>query len=148
MSKSCCCYVWSGFWSYSLFLLHEVDCNVSLLNRTCIFLFIFFFFDQSQMSSAGPTSGNATSGTARICDANAPEGKSVISAIVRQHWSSSEMLEELATHHQRFIPHKSSLYQKKARTLYNGPFRVEHCSVIFITIHYSSEGVIPRTNIQ
>lgn len=46
-------------------------------------VFLFFFCDGSQMPSAGPTSGNATFGTTRICDANAPEGKSVISAIVK-----------------------------------------------------------------
>lgn len=40
----------------------------------------FLVFDQH---SAVPTSGAATSGTTRICDANAPEGKSVISAIVK-----------------------------------------------------------------
>lgn len=38
------------------------------------------FCDQSQMPSAGPASGNATFGTTRICDADAPEGKSVVSA--------------------------------------------------------------------
>ncbi len=37
-------------------------------------------FDQSQPPSAGPTSGNGTFGTTRICDADAPEGESVISA--------------------------------------------------------------------
>jgi len=38
------------------------------------------FLDQSQMPSAGSTSGNATFATTRTCDADAPEGKSVISA--------------------------------------------------------------------
>lgn len=42
----------------------------------------FFGGDQSETPSAGPPSGKASSGTARICDANAPKGKSVISATV------------------------------------------------------------------
>ena len=68
--------LWSFVSSHILFVPHEVVCSVSLLNRYTPLV----FFDQSQMPSAGPTSGNATSGTTRICDAEAPEGKSVISA--------------------------------------------------------------------
>lgn len=49
---------------------HEVVCNVSLLNRSMPLVFC----DQSQMPSAGPTT--------RICDADAPDGKSVISASI------------------------------------------------------------------
>lgn len=48
-----------------------------------LFLLILVYFDQSKMPSAGATSGNATFGTTRTCDADAPEGKSVSASTVR-----------------------------------------------------------------
>lgn len=72
----------SGFWNHIFFIyciqyFAKFSCKIEHVSRVSL------FFDQSQTPSAGPPSGNASSGTTRICDANAPEGKSVIFAIVR-----------------------------------------------------------------
>jgi len=55
-----------------------------------------FFLNQNRMPLPGLTSGNTTFGTTRICDAEAPEGKSVIaSATVTWRLPTSKILEEL-----------------------------------------------------
>lgn len=65
-----------SFENLNQFVHPGVVCSVSLLNGYMPLV----FFGQSQMPSAGPTSGNTTVGITKICDADAPEGKSVISA--------------------------------------------------------------------
>lgn len=58
------------------------------------------------MPSPGPTSGNTTINTSRICDADAPEGKFVISTtLYSSAGSNREMLKEPTRQHETFIAH-------------------------------------------
>lgn len=83
-------------------------------------------------SPAGFTPGNATSGTARICDANAPEGKPAIFIIVRYRWSSRETSWAYKT--------SSVIYSSnKGKILYSC---VKSCSLIIINSLFSR--IIPR----
>lgn len=59
------------------------------------------------------TTGNATSGTTRICDANAPEGKAAVFSIVRYLWSGRKEVVSQQNSSDLFLTTQSMLEEKK-----------------------------------